>query len=561
MAQTRTSFEKAVEFYQNGLFEDARNETLAALEGNPSDPSSLNLLALTHLAENRSGAALAALFGASKASSTPLQTEFLLGKTLLDQGYPAEACAPLRVALQRHPDSPEVIVSLATACKLAGHFDEAVELLERHSQYPEVSALIPPCKAAHLEHLFTKHSPDLHGLDLEPRTNWVLVCGALRSPEAFLEILRPVLQWRAMGLVHGIVLSTWRGEVKSGSDVHAFLVQNQIHVVECTDPGSDWFRTEKFRNNSFFRQMVQLHHGLAACPRDTYVLKIRTDKINIECVDPCLFFRDMSVPNDCPPIFEKRVCVEYGQLLNPITVSDMTYYGWRDDLKKLVNFDLVYEALYSKSEDGFDPFLNEDRLHLNVFAKHFPILESYYSRMNSYSRRFPDHSDGTPLSAGQQEAFLAALLEVDLASEFYLQFIATYFYILSRYFLIGMRPFITRNLSRIYHNQLREVSIMAIFSTHQAQKVFLHVGKENPERHTIVFNNSIWLSALLGGHFERDEIYYRFMKIFDKISDKCFHLSYADSLANPNWQADDYAQSLKVTAQGLFPQRAAPSSN
>ena len=47
----------------------------------------------------------------------------------------------------------------------------------------------------------------------EKRCIWAVICGAVRQEFELYNVIALLCEWRAKGMIEGIVLSTWKGEI------------------------------------------------------------------------------------------------------------------------------------------------------------------------------------------------------------------------------------------------------------------------------------------------------------------------------------------------------------
>ena len=470
-----------------------------------------------------------------------------LGQMLYLCGYPHSAEPFLRKALAQDAASGELRQALVSTLAQQEKFKEAIDVLVAGSAgSTDPSALEAQCRQLR-ENFLAKFAAAQHGeqyrMDFSPRRNWAIICGAVRRPQEFLDTVEHLLRWKNQGLLEGIILATWEGELDGKDEIRSRLAAADIEWVKCPDPGPDRFRRVAGQGN-FFRQMVQLHYGLDACPEGVYVFKTRTDNNNINLIDPAIFFRDLTIDPACPKIFEKRIYVEWGQLNNPIVLCDQSYYGLKSDLRKMVNFDCMYETTLAPADDGFEGFGHEERLHLNVFGARFPILLSFYKRLNASqkSRLKRDVAAGR-LSQEDYWTVNDEIVRTDLASSFYIDFIATHFYVLSHYFTMGMRPAaVSSHHIDDYLARMADIPIETLFYPRRCRAAGMYSGPPGEEGQIIISSQSLWLDAFLGGHFQRDELYYRLCEAYTRVSAPQYHGDYVDSVRQPNAAADMYAE-------------------
>ena len=92
---------------------------------------------------------------------------------------------------------------------------------------------------------------------------WAIVCGAVRQEFELYSILSYLCEYRAKGLIEGIVLSTWVGEVDNVKNLREKLKFLDIHLVEIWPLSEE---VSQYTNLNYTRQATQLLNGLRNIP-------------------------------------------------------------------------------------------------------------------------------------------------------------------------------------------------------------------------------------------------------------------------------------------------------
>ncbi|ESQ80738.1 hypothetical protein AEYBE204_00010 [Asticcacaulis sp. YBE204] len=125
----------------------------------------------------------------------------------------------------------------------------------------------------------------------------------------------------------------------------------------------------------------------------------------------------INLPEGWPKIFEYKIYVANAFAIAPYYIHDITFYGLREDLLKLANFDLSSEYICAS-------LAPEQFFYRSPFAEGFPIFDAY---LQAYS----------PLLFGEAD-LSRQRIDVFLSSDFYLDVFAAYMRLLSVYFHLGL---------------------------------------------------------------------------------------------------------------------------
>ncbi|MEJ8572389.1 hypothetical protein [Microbaculum marinum] len=202
--------------------------------------------------------------------------------------------------------------------------------------------------------------------------NHALVCGLLRDELEFRITLAQMLEARSDGLLDGIVVSTWFGEIDTIPGLRAELRRLEVSVVETEPPkhnltGSTW------------AQHKAMLRGLQAIPDDAAVWKLRTDRTAhiLRLFRPSLERGPQPTrrAGTVAPVFDRRVVAMAVVASVPFYAADFAFFGMKRDILKMIHFNGVYDSLFR----GFGA---EQRLWTHPFLEAFPRLSELYERVN-----------------------------------------------------------------------------------------------------------------------------------------------------------------------------------
>ncbi len=201
---------------------------------------------------------------------------------------------------------------------------------------------------------------------------WALMCGAIRQEFEFSLLLARLCELRAEGLIEGIVLSTWIGEVDQIPELRNKLIYLDIYLVELP-PFDD--SCDGLLQLSYTRQATQIWKGLLRIPDDVFVLKCRTDF----CMDIFnkmdLILRgngDLSVKNygNFHSSLSYKIAVSQFSISAPFCMDDICYIGYKIDLFKMI--------VFGNTLLKYDDILVPDFLFfINPFITTYPVLNDF----------------------------------------------------------------------------------------------------------------------------------------------------------------------------------------
>ncbi len=246
----------------------------------------------------------------------------------------------------------------------------------------------------------------------------VLFTGLVRPLSDTLAKLRLLRSWRDEGVIDHVVFSTWIGVLQEHPEVTSLLDELGARVVEMQEPKVLW-------HGHFVHQYKTLHFGLMACPERSFVLKVRSDKMEIteQHRQFCLGLRagtiDLrpSVPEGWPDdILEYRICSSVVIPSLPFFFNDLCFFGLREDLLKLGSLDLSLDLHF--------PRINPEQIFFSApFLRRIPLMFQYF-RVNPGIT----HHDAALARAGKVFAS---------SSPFYAKVVLTFLIVLRSYFRVG----------------------------------------------------------------------------------------------------------------------------
>ncbi|WP_042697181.1 hypothetical protein [Azospirillum sp. B506] len=267
----------------------------------------------------------------------------------------------------------------------------------------------------------------------------IAFCGQVRTPQLFEMSLRQVANLIERGLVAGAVIATWNSEITAHTALFERLQHPGIQVIGLNPPSSVTVP------HSYFHQMTLLYGALRVLPTDALVLKTRPDILfDLEAL-PTLAERLLNAPP--PPhdpfIFKRRVWVPQFEATSPFYVNDLLFLATRHDAMQLCNFDMSFELnnfFLDRPDQRLPdtPSSAEIRRYSYPFSRHFPLLEEYGNVIHM-------------TYGGQPNRF--SVLQHNISSKIYWQYVSLYMWILHNYFLIG-RPHYEGRVTLVREEQL-----------------------------------------------------------------------------------------------------------
>jgi hypothetical protein len=347
------------------------------------------------------------------------------------------------------------------------------------------------------------------------RRSWAVVCGEIREPVETLAVLTHLLDWRRAGLLDGVVVSTWLGEVDRVAPLRHMLARSGFVLVESPEPPLP-------SPGHLYHQMKSLEMGLHACPPDVHVLKVRTDKSGLGPEHAALLDGTLDLSPDpsiaFPPVLEGRIWIDYAFLRTPFWVGDQVFYGHARDLRRLVHYDAVYDVLMHGRG-----MTTEMRIFAHPFLEAFPILHEYLTFTDGIFRH-------------HQANFGVAdrIRDFELSQPWYLTVLATYHLLLRKFFAVGFGW--TEDVEAwCARTGAGALPAEALFDPACARQLELI---DRPGTHNVTATHDAWLGALHDGRFRPSAFGERYAAALAEVGRREFHAGYDGSpFADPAGRA------------------------
>ena len=201
----------------------------------------------------------------------------------------------------------------------------------------------------------------------------VVFCGLIRELDSFKKTIEDLTSLRKKWLVAKIILSTWKGEVQKTPDLSSFLKSKKVLVVESEEPidrgdGNVWC------------QMKSLEAGLNKVSKDKFVLKTRTDVyIEPKFLEKLFSEKEkiLEILYSLPKgnIFKYKIWAPWFEMTKPFFMGDECFFGYREDLVLLVNYDFSFDK-----ENYLGPDTTHIRRFVYPFLKNYPVFNQYIEK-------------------------------------------------------------------------------------------------------------------------------------------------------------------------------------
>ena len=261
---------------------------------------------------------------------------------------------------------------------------------------------------------------------------WAVVCGAIRDELELRLTMDELLRLRAEGTLKGILISTWFGEFEAFPELRKEIEQAGVEIIE-QQPLENRVTVGKTNSVNYFRQAMQLQIALDKLPEDCFVLKARTDRSlnHLKLVEPYLTKRPGKIENKkelrkykkvLPKIFEYPMTIFNAKTQRILHFSDFIFYGYKQDVRKLLQFDLA--ELYLDRD-----LVANTQWFVYPFLRNIPVIRDYFRLINF-----------RPLITEMKD-YLAENDDATPIPQFFYRVYATYLMILDYYFdLVDLTP-------------------------------------------------------------------------------------------------------------------------
>ena len=268
----------------------------------------------------------------------------------------------------------------------------------------------------------------------------VIFTGLIRTPDWFKKSLEYMLKFRKKKLISKIIFSTWDYELAKYPGLKEFLLKNKIIIIENKEP------EDRGRGN-IFCQMKSLEVGLKKVNKNKFVLKTRCDLfINPDFLEDLIVAKEekLRITYHLPKkdLFKYKVWVPYFEITAPFHIADECFFGYYNDISKLVNYE-HYDDDY-KIKGG----AAHVQRYMPVFISDYPILENYlinhsnvgFSADTKTYRFFKKMTSNSQFLTNLFNKFMVNIRFMTLKKRFkeegYMKALAAYYFILYSHFYI-----------------------------------------------------------------------------------------------------------------------------
>jgi len=198
----------------------------------------------------------------------------------------------------------------------------------------------------------------------------ILFTGLVRTPDMLKKSIYEMSELRKEGIVDNIIFSTWKGEIQKYPEVYEFFKKNRVKILENEEP-------EEAGLAHIFHQMKALDMGLKYINKNKFVLKIRSDMYIEKKFLKRLFLEKnnlLKIKKDLPKgnIFKYKIWVHFFELKTPFLIGDCGFFGYNEDLKKLVNYEKSYDTKYKIITVSH---IEHIRRFVHPFLEDYPIFK------------------------------------------------------------------------------------------------------------------------------------------------------------------------------------------
>lgn len=241
-----------------------------------------------------------------------------------------------------------------------------------------------------------------------------IVTGKVRQEARALEMVKSLVMLRSMGVTDAIVFSTWVAELNEYPELRAFVLSNDITVIEN--------KIQTFTIHEA-HQKIPLLAALNIVSPDCFVTRHRTDRILPSEKFKNFLYRikidGMSNLNVSEVNSKLKGKIVVGSVLVdvPFFINDMIFSGYAQDISRLAKIDAQQTLSWSSFVNG------EFSFYAGLFFDQFPLIGEYLSVYPGLFYGYIDRKVG--------------LRKINERSDFYLRVLSLYYLILSKYFCIG----------------------------------------------------------------------------------------------------------------------------
>ena len=279
----------------------------------------------------------------------------------------------------------------------------------------------------------------------------VLFTGLIREHDVFKKSLNELVELRKRGLVREIILSTWKGEPSKYSDMLKLFQTARVKIIEDEQPAINAHSPYYKGKDYIWHQMKALENGLKNVDENRFVLKTRSDVyINPKFIEKLALEKEelLKIKKDLPKgnVFRYKVWVPWFELTKPFFMADESFFGSKEDLQKLYNYNQDYFEKYDLGPD-----VHHVMRYIHPFLEQYPIFQSALDRYrkdrslkNFVKRTFPNAFEylkrfSSLKNISEKNRF--SILRRRLEDEEYIHLISAYYSVLHSHFYIDLLSF------------------------------------------------------------------------------------------------------------------------
>jgi hypothetical protein len=321
---------------------------------------------------------------------------------------------------------------------------------------------------------------------------WILVTGLVRDLEQLKNKLDIFKFWKESKLIHGVVFSTWIGEIDKYPGLRKELEQQEVIIVESPIPSGG----ERFFGWAL-EQFRALEAGLVQCPKKAFIMRARWDKLYLDkdSIWPLKYPERFEVdpPINWPNPFRARIYVRYGYMRRPFLLRDHMILASAED------FSFIVDCFKEREEHAY-LCTGEMQYFCNPWTKYYPILHEFMLI--------------DPISPAWGHPNREIMQANSLNSNFYCKVLMYYYLILRHYFFVAEAEVDSSPVKESdFLNCMSQMTWTQWFSVSSKKPSFLyHKGIVD-----LYFTSDLWLKFFINSKLKLDHLGERLIPIIDSI--------------------------------------------
>ena len=180
--------------------------------------------------------------------------------------------------------------------------------------------------------------------------------------DVFKRSLDEVYALKDQGLIEGIVLSTWKGELLKYSGLLQTL--SDVCIIESVEPPSS--------KGNILAQQLSLKAAIDCLPSNVWVFKTRCDVvISRQFLSKVITSQDeYKISGEIEiPVLTNKIWIPWYEKTKPFYLADECFFGNARDIKKTINLNDGFDERYC-----MDHGLTHIRRFANPFISRYPII-------------------------------------------------------------------------------------------------------------------------------------------------------------------------------------------